>query len=103
MNAPKGGLAMTMLETRYEHIVLDDGVPYIAGTTMKVVELAVAHTIWNWDSAELRKQYPHLSPGQIHSALAFYWDHQQEIDADIAHWEAVENEIEQRLPVYQGE
>ena len=33
-----------MTETRYEHIVLtDDGVPMIAGTTMKVVELVLDH------------------------------------------------------------
>lgn len=89
---------MTLLETRYEHVVLDDGVPYIAGTTMKVVELAIAHTIWGWDSVELRKQYPHLSPGQIHSALAYYWDHQQEIDADIERREARAEEIHRNLP-----
>ncbi len=32
---------------------------------------------------ELRFQYPHLSLGQIHSALAYYWDHKEVIDADI--------------------
>jgi hypothetical protein len=33
---------MSLVETRYEHIVLDDaGVPRIAGTTMKVIELVL--------------------------------------------------------------
>ncbi len=33
---------MVLTETRYEHIVLnDDGVPQIAGTTMKVIELVI--------------------------------------------------------------
>lgn len=35
---------------------------------------------------------PHLTLGQIHSALAFYWDHRDEIDADLARREEyVEN------------
>jgi hypothetical protein len=32
---------------------------------------------------ELHFQFPHLSLGQIHSALAYYWDHKDELDADI--------------------
>ena len=30
-----------------------------------------------------RFQYPHLALSQIHSALAYYWDNQDELDADI--------------------
>ncbi len=75
---------MAMAETRYRHIILDDnGVPMIAGTTMKVVELIVAQRAYGWSPEELHFQYPHLSLGQIHSALAYYWDHQAELDRDI--------------------
>jgi hypothetical protein len=28
-------------------------------------------------------QYPHLSLAQIHSALAYYYDHQTELEAEI--------------------
>ncbi len=76
---------MSFVETRYEHIVLDDsGVPRIAGTTMKVVELVTAQTAYGWSPEELHFQFPHLSLGQIHSALAYYWDHRDELDRDIA-------------------
>ncbi|MDA0834978.1 MAG: DUF433 domain-containing protein [Planctomycetota bacterium] len=71
-------------DTRYEHIELnDDGVPMISGTTMKVVELVLDHLAYGWSPAELHLQYPHLTLGMVHSALAYYWDHQQEIDEDI--------------------
>ena len=77
---------MPFAETRYEHIVLDTrGVPHIAGTTMKVIELVGAQTAYGWSPEELHFQFPHLSLGQIHSALAYYWDHQDELDQDIAH------------------
>jgi uncharacterized protein (DUF433 family) len=76
---------MSIVETRYEHIVLDaQGVPRIAGTTMKVVELVTAQTAYGWSPEELHFQFPHLSLGQIHSALAYYWDHQDELDRDRA-------------------
>src|SRR5438046_8145145 len=75
---------MSLVETRYEHILLDDaGVPLIAGTTMKVIELVLERAAYGWSPEELHFQHPYLSLGQIHSALAYYWDHKDELDADI--------------------
>ena len=71
-------------ETRYEHIILNEArVPMIAGTTMKVVELVLDHVAYGWSPEELHFQHPHLTLGQIHSALAYYWDHKVELDQDI--------------------
>ena len=71
-------------ETRYEHIVLSDArVPTIAGTNMKVVELVLGHLAHGWSPEELHFQHPTLSMGQIHCALAYYWDHKAELDRDI--------------------
>lgn len=68
----------------YEHIELDAvGTPIITGTTMKVVELVIAHLAYGWSPAELHFQHPYLTLGQIHAALAYYWDHQEALDADI--------------------
>lgn len=73
-----------LVETSYEHVILDRAqVPMIQGTTMKVVELVLAHIAYGWSPEELRFQFPHLSLGQIYSALAYYWDHQEELDKDI--------------------
>jgi uncharacterized protein (DUF433 family) len=73
-----------MIKTRYEHIVLDEsGVPMIVGTTMKVIELVLDSKAYGWSPAELHFQHPYLTLGQIHSALAYYWDHQDELDHDI--------------------
>ena len=36
-----------------------------------------------WSPEELAFQHPYLTLGQIHSALAYYWDHQEELDHDI--------------------
>jgi uncharacterized protein (DUF433 family) len=70
--------------TGYQHIVLNEaGVPIIVGANMKVVELVLDHLANGWSPEELYREHPHLSLGQIHSALAYYWDHQEEIDQDI--------------------
>jgi uncharacterized protein (DUF433 family) len=75
---------MSFVETRYEHIVLNpQGVPIVAGTTMKVIELVLAQTAYGWSAEELHFQFPYLSLGQIHSALAYYWDHRDDLDQDI--------------------
>jgi uncharacterized protein (DUF433 family) len=75
---------MPTVATRYEHIVLDaQGVPWISGTRMKVIELVLDNRAYGWSPEELRFQHPHLSMGQIYSALAYYEDHRKELDNDI--------------------
>ena len=77
-----------LTKSTYEHIVIDErGIPAIAGTNTKVVELILDKVAYGWSAEELHFQHPHLSLGQVHSALAYYWDHR----------EALEAEIEQRL------
>ncbi len=90
---------MSLVETRYEHIVLDTaGVPRIAGTTMKVVELIQEQLAYGWSAEELHFQHPYLSLGQIHSALAYYWDHKEKLDQDIARRLASADEIRAATP-----
>jgi uncharacterized protein (DUF433 family) len=90
---------MFPVETRYEHIVLDEqGVPLITGTTMKVIELVLEQRASGWSPEELRAQFPYLSLGKIHSALAYYWDHQEALDRDIARRLAFADEMRSRTP-----
>ena len=50
---------------------------------MKVVELVLDHKAYGWSPEELHFQHPYLTLGQIYSALAFYWDHQDSVDQEI--------------------
>ena len=75
---------MSAVQTRYQHVEVDEkGVPLITGTTMKVVELVTEYTANGWSPEELHFQHPYLTLGQIYSALAYYWDHKDELDQDI--------------------
>ena len=69
----------------YPHIAVDEaGTATIAGTTTKVVEVALDRIAHHWDADEMQRQHPHLSLSQIYAALAYYHDHQPELDALIA-------------------
>lgn len=75
---------MAIDKTAYEHVVLNEqGMPEIAGTNMKVVELVVEYNSFGWRPEEIQFNHPSLTLGQIYSALAYYWDHKAELDADI--------------------
>ena len=75
---------LTGSETRvYEHIVVVDGIPRIAGTRYKVIHLAKEKIAYGWSPEEMQYQHPDLTLGQIYSALAYYADHQDELDRQI--------------------
>ena len=48
-----------------------------------MVEIVLDKIAYGWSAEEIHLQHPHLSLGQICSALAYYWDHQDVLDADI--------------------
>ena len=66
------------------HIVLDDrGRAWVEGTNTKVIEI-VMDRMTGLSADQIHEQYPHLPLSKIHAALAYYYDHQAEIDAEIA-------------------
>ena len=74
-----------MSTTSSAHIFLDDrGVAWIADTNVKVIEVVLDKLAHGSSPEEMHFQYPHLSLAQIHAALAHYYDHQAEMDAEIA-------------------
>lgn len=67
------------------HIGLDDrGVAWIDDTNTKVIEVALDMIAHGWSPEEIHFQHAHLSLGQIHAALGYYYDHQSNMDAFIA-------------------
>ena len=68
----------------YPHIeIRPDGTAVIANTGMKVILLVLEQMAYDWDAEELQRQHPHLTLGQIHSALAYYHDHVDDFNAAI--------------------
>ena len=59
------------------------GRPKIAGTGVTVMRVAAWYKM-GLSPEEIATQYGHLSLAQIHAALAYYFDHQAELDGEIA-------------------
>src|SRR4051812_7548731 len=66
-----------------EYIEIDDrGVANLIGTRAKVRQIAI-DTLAGRSPDQIHAAYPHLSLAQIHAALAYYYDHKSQIDAEI--------------------
>ena len=70
------------------HVCLDEhGRPWIDDTNVKVIEVALDHLAYGWNAETIQENHPHLSLAQVYAALAWYYDHQAEMDAEIARQE----------------
>ena len=66
------------------HIVLDDqSRAWVDDTNVKVIEIVLDHLAYGWNAETIHENHPHLSLAQVYAALAWYYDHQTEMDADI--------------------
>ena len=76
----------------------ESGVAWISGANTKVVEVVLDKMAYGWSPEEMHRQHAHLSMAQIHAALAYYYEHQADIDAQIERdWQEV-NELAARQP-----
>ena len=75
---------MSIAETSYEHIILNNkNQAFIEGKKFKVIELILDKIAYGWSPEELQYQHRQLTLGQVYSALAYYADHQEELDKEI--------------------
>ena len=86
-----------MEATGYHHIELRDGVPMIPKAGIKVVEIAEDFVKGGWDGQQIHENYPWISLPQIYSALAYYFEHKDEIDAEIERREQYDKEMRAKL------
>ena len=74
-------------ETAYAYITRTPGVcggrPRIEGHRIRVQDIAVDHEWLALSPDEICDQHPGLTLAEVHSALAYYYDHRDEILADL--------------------
>jgi uncharacterized protein (DUF433 family) len=91
---------VTSAITANGHIVIDDqGRACIAGTSFRVDQIAMEHVAYGWTAEEIFVQhYRRLTPAQIHSALAYYYDHESEINAVIQREDEAVDRLRSQAP-----
>ena len=73
------------------------GRPRIAGRRIRVQDVAFWHQLEGWDVDALVREF-HLTRGEAHAALAYYFDHQAEIDEAMAADLRWEEEMRAKTP-----
>jgi uncharacterized protein (DUF433 family) len=70
-----------------DHIEVTAGVsggrPRIRGTRVKVSEIARRHVEEGESADEIVDALPQLTLGQVHAALAYYYDHHEAIEEEL--------------------
>ena len=73
------------------------GKPRIAGTRIKVSLVAILSERNRMTPDEIVEAYPHLTLAQVHGALAYYWEHRDEIEQEIREEQSFVEKLEREL------
>lgn len=73
------------LEITYPHIEKIAEEPARLGRIprVRVSQIATDYLAYGWSPDEMCRQHPYLTPAEAHAAMAYYFDHQAEINAEI--------------------
>jgi uncharacterized protein (DUF433 family) len=74
------------------------GKPHILGHRIKVKHVAVWHERMGMSPGEIVDQHPTITLAQVHAALAYYYDHKDEIQAEIAEEDRKYEELMAKQP-----
>jgi uncharacterized protein (DUF433 family) len=85
-----------------EHIVSTPGTcggkPRIAGSRIRVQDIVVWHESWGLSPEEIVTNFPQLTLAQVYAALAYYYDHREEIRQHMKDAEALVEAFKQQYP-----
>ncbi len=93
------GVMTTAAKVVYPHIVKEPGScggkAAIDRTRVRVNNVVFLHKQGK-TTDEILVEYPDLMPAQVHAALTYYYDHQDEIEAELAAEEGSDERHERR-------
>jgi uncharacterized protein (DUF433 family) len=85
-----------------EHIEITPGVcggkPRIAGHRIRVQDVAIWHEQLGQSPEEIVSHFPQLTLSDVHAALAYYFDHRDEIQQHIQDAEDLVNTLKHTIP-----
>jgi uncharacterized protein (DUF433 family) len=90
-----GALSQQLDDPNFPHIAYRRGaagqpVPVVRGRGLRVQTIVVAIRQWEWSPTQVAEEYG-LTEQQVQEALAFYADHQAEVDAGLVAERACED------------
>jgi len=78
-------MEIKMVALAYPHIVKENGQParLEQHPRIRVAMIVMDYLAYGWSPDEVRRQHPHLTLAEVHAAMGYYYDHQEEIDGEI--------------------
>jgi uncharacterized protein (DUF433 family) len=90
------------MDVSTEHIEIVEGAlgpkARILGHRIRVIDVVGWHEELGWSVDKILEEFPQLTRAEVYVALAYYWDHKDEIDAKKARDEAYVGEMMRRDP-----
>ena len=84
------------------HIEITPGIcggkPRIAGHRIRVEDIVIWHERMGLSADEIVSRYPQLTLAAVYSALAYYYDHREQIDAQMEAGEKLVEEMRRLYP-----
>jgi uncharacterized protein (DUF433 family) len=73
------------VDVAYTHIEKVEGGPARLRRTprVRVAQIVMDYLAYGWSVDEMCRQHPYLTPAEAHAAMAYYFDHQTEIDEEV--------------------
>ena len=88
----------TTTDVKHPYIVRQQnicrGKPTIKGTRIKVSQIVTEFERLGWTADQIVDAHPHLTLTQVHAALAYYYDHADEINRELREREEFIREME---------
>ena len=89
----------------YPHIVKENGKParLESHPRVRVAQIVMDYLAYGWSADDMHRQHSHLTLAEVHAAMGYYYDHQQEVDSEItAELEEVDRALKNpnRSPVW---
>ncbi len=74
-----------MASVTHEHIEKSAGQPARLSRLprIRVAQIVMDYLAHGWSPDEMVRHYPHVTLAEAHAAMTYYYDHQEEIDAEI--------------------
>jgi uncharacterized protein (DUF433 family) len=74
------------VEVTYPHIAKTPGEPaHLARVPrVRVAQIVMDYLCHGWSAEEMCRQHPYLRPAEAHAAMAYYYDHREEIEDEIS-------------------
>jgi hypothetical protein len=60
---------------------------------VRVAQIVMDYLAYGWSPDEMCRQHPYLLPAEVHAAMAYYFDHQDEIEREIqSEWQEAKHD-----------